>query len=642
MAGGYCGRVLRVDLTSGEMTDVVFPDAVLRQYIGGSGLGARILYEETNSETDPLGPDNVLVFMTGPLTGTRVPNAGRYEVITRSPLTGSYGEANSGGTWGGRLKRAGYDGLIITGRASKPVYIYIVDGVAEVLPAEQLWGLDTYELDDRLRAVHGEKTCSASIGPAGERLVRFAAIMNDGYAGRAAARCGVGAVMGSKNLKAISVNGQLPVRTADRDALSMTMKGWRRKLSDSMSFVTDFGTSIGVISSEECGDFPIRNWSAGSFDVTGISGPRMRETILVKPYYCEQCVIGCGREIESKGGPYPCVLGGGPEYETLGLLGANCMVGDLAAVAFANELCNRYGLDTISTGGVVSFVMEAYETGVITRDMLGGIKAEWGDADAVHALIHLIAGRHGLGDTLAEGVRIAAQRIGGLAPEFATHVRGLEFPAHDPRAAAGTGLQYATSPRGACHLSSFTNDWEIAGHFSGMGAIPPLELDRFSIKKKAGFVKVMQELMCLCDTLPFCKFIIHGTEEETLRLFTEWTSAVTGWDLDQRELLRIGERIFNLKRMYLVRDGQSRKDDVLPPKMRKRRRTGGAPDHVPHVDGMMDEYYEVRGWDEYGIPREELLRELGLSFATGLPSAECAKTTNTTVWRGGSDETTGS
>ena len=617
MAGGYTGKILRVDLTTGEMSVVTFPEELLRKYLGGSGLGARILYDETDTSTDPLGPDNVLVFMTGPLTGTKVPNSGRYQVVTRSPLTGSFGEANAGGTWGGQLKQAGYDGVIVRGRAPRSVYLYIENEEVRLLDAAHLWGLDTYQVDELQKARHGEKTCTACIGPAGERLVRFAAIMSDGSDARAAARCGVGAVMGSKNLKAISVNGSQRIRVANGDALTKSLTGWRKAIKDrTEGGLGRYGTACGMETVAAMGDLPVKNWSAGSFDISDITGQHMAETILVKRYFCGQCVIGCGRTIQITSGPYACEEGAGPEYETLGMLGANCLVGDLEAIAHANELCNRYGLDTISTGSVVSFVMEAYQNGLVTKEVLGGIEAEWGSAEALHGLIEKIARREGFGDVLAEGTRMAAERLGGLAHEWAVHVRGLEFPAHDPRAADGTALEYGTSPRGACHLSSFTHDFEIPGCFGGLGLTGATEMDRFSTEGRPAFIRLMQDFMGLCDSLPFCKFIVFGTGDDTLRLFAEWTSAVTGWQLDGQELLLAGERMFNLKRMYLVRDGQSRKDDALPPKMRKRRASGGAADHIPHLDGMIDEYYEARGWNEYGIPATGLLEDLGLALVS--------------------------
>jgi len=613
MAYGYTGKILRVDLSSGSMKDEVIPEETLRKYLGGSGLGAKILYDETDSNTDPLGPDNLLIFMTGPLVGTNVPNFGRHQAITRSPLTGSFGEGNSGGSWGYKLKRAGYDGIVVKGKAEKPVYINIEEGKAEILDASHLWGKDTYEVDDILKEAHGKKTVTASIGPAGEKLVRIAAIMNDGYEGRTTARCGLGAVMGSKNLKAISLNGNLAPQVAEPDALKQSVKEWAPKINDNTkSYLKNFGTACGMETVEASGDLPVKNWTAGNFDVEPITGQTLAKTILVKPYNCAQCAIGCGRTIEIKEGKYKCVKGGGPEYETLGMLGANCMINDLAAISYGNELCNRYGLDTISTGSVVSFVMEAYENNVITKEMLGGIEAKWGDADALIGIIKMVAFREGIGDILAEGTKRAAEKIGGLAPEFAVHVRGLEFPAHDPRAADSTGLQYATSTRGACHLNSFTHDFEVGGNYPGFGFYKSMDMDRFSTEGKPEYIKVSQDFQALCDSLTCCKFIIFGMEGETFSTFVKWINMVTGWDMTHEELLACGERIFNLKRMYQVRDGQSRKDDILPPKMRKRRGTGGAAANIADIDGMMDEYYEVRGWDEYGIPKKELIDKLGI------------------------------
>lgn len=614
MVYGYMGSILRVDLTKGTIKEQSFDEDTLKKYLGGSGLGVKILFEETNAKTDPLEPENLLIFMTGPLVGTPALSFGRHQAITRSPLTNSYGEGNAGGTWGVKLKRAGFDGIVVTGKAPKPVYIYIEDGKAQILDASDLWGKDTYQVDDIQKNTHGDKTITASIGQAGENLVRFAAIMNDGADGRTTARCGLGAVMGSKNLKAISLNGNRRPALARENEMMQSVKEWSKKVRTTLKEFSKYGTTMGMETVEAIGDLPIKNWSAGNFDVENITGQTMAETILVRNYYCAQCVIGCGRTIEIKEGKYKCVRGGGPEYETMGMLGSNCMINDLSAIAYGNELCNRYGLDTISTGSTVSFVMEAYENGVITKEMLGGIEAKWGNSDAMIEIIKKIAFREGIGNILAEGTKRAAGLIGGLAPEFAVHVRGLEFPAHDPRAANSVGLQYATSTRGACHVNAYIHDFETAGSFPGFGYYKKMDLDRFSTEGKEEFTKVTQDFMALCDSFICCKFIIFGLGDDTFRLITEWLNSATGWSISEEDLLKTGERIFNLKRMYLIRDGQSRKDDVLPPKMRKRRGTGGSANHIPEVDGMIDEYYELRGWNEYGIPTEKLLDELDLGF----------------------------
>ncbi len=618
MKYGYYGNFLRIDLSTKTITKQEFSEETLRKYLGGSGLGTKILYDETDQHTDPLGPDNLLIFMTSPLVGTNVPNFGRYQVITRSPLTGSFGEANSGGTWGAKLRKAGVDGLIIKGQSEKPCYIYIEDGVAEIKDADDIWGKDTYELDDIMKEKHGKKTTIACIGPAGENLVLTSAVMNDGREGRAAARCGVGAVMGSKKLKAIAVNGNIRPALADEEGMRESIKKWAPAIKDATyDGLGKYGTAGGMSGVEAVGDLPIKNWSAGSFEnVEKITGVALTEQILKKRYHCAQCVIGCGRTIEIKEGEgkYACVLGGGPEYETLGLMGSGCMIDDLSAISYANELCNRYGLDTIGAGNTVSFVMEAYEAGVITKEDLG-FEAPFGNDEAMMKIIKMIAFREGkLGDMLAEGTKRAAEALGGIAPEFAVHVRGMDFPAHDPRMSDATGLQYATSTRGACHLNAFIHDFEAGGDFPGFGVVPPMKLERYSTEKyQSNLVKEMQDFCAICDTLNCCKFIIFGLGEATVDTFVEWVNMATGWDMTHEELMRAGERIFNLKRMYLVRDGQSRKDDVLPPKMTMRRGSGGSATNIPDVAGMLDDYYELRGWDQYGIPTKELLDRLDLT-----------------------------
>jgi len=617
MAGGYIGKVLRVDLTQGKTTVQTFSEETLRKYIGGSGLGARILYDETTPETDPLGPENPLIFMTGPLTGTRAVNFGRHQVVTKSPSTGAYGEANSGGTWGANLKRAGYDGIVFTGKAKKPVYVFINNGDVKIKDAEHLWEKDTYEVDEILKAELGPKVVTASIGQAGENLVKFAAIMNDGAEGRAAGRCGVGAVMGSKNLKAIAVCGNIQPYIAREEEFKASVKDWAVKIRNNTNdALGQFGTSVGLVSVEALGNLPIKNWSKGRFEegAKKICGQAMAESILTKRYHCAQCVIGCGRTVHVKEGPFAGVEGGGPEYETLGMLGSNCLIDNIEAIAKGNELCNRYGLDTISTGSTIAFAMECYEKGIITKDQLGGLELKWGDPHAMVKMIEKIALRQDVGYVLAEGTRIASQMLGGIAAEFAVHVRGLEFPAHDPRACYSTGLEFATSNRGACHLSSFTHDFEFGG---GLPEDLGYEgnLDRFDVKGKGEYIATMQNLMCMFDSLTGCKFVIFGLGDKTVSTMVEWLNMATGWDVTKEEFMETGARIFNLKRMYNIRHGQSRKDDVLPPRILTHMRgEGGAADTLPHIGYLLNEFYKYRGWDETGIPKEETLEKLGLAI----------------------------
>jgi aldehyde:ferredoxin oxidoreductase len=612
MANGYMGKVLRVNLTTGETSLQVFDDAVLRKYIGGSGLGAKILFDETGPETDPLGPENRLIFMTGPVVGTKAFNSGRYHVVTKSPQTGIFGEANSGGTFGPALKEAGFDGLVFTGKSPRPVFLWLDDGKVEIRDAGHLWGKDTFEVDESLKNELGQDIVTCSIGPAGERLVRFAAIMNDGVHSRTAGRCGVGAVMGSKMLKAIAARGKQQVVVADPAALVASTKKWGKLIVERTGWAK-IGTANGIEGSENIGNLPIKNWRQGNFaGVKTINGYHMADTILTRRYYCDKCIMGCGRTVHVKEGKYATVEGGGPEYETLGIMGSNCLVDNLEAIAKANELCNRYGMDTISAGAAVAFAMEAFERGIITKQMTAGLEIAWGDPDVLIELIHRIAQRKDIGNLLAEGTARAAKELGGVASEFVVHVHGLDFPAHDPRNATGTGLQFATSARGACHLSSFTHDFEIGCTFPELGYDKSPE--RWDVKGKGEFISKFQNVMGMFDSLVLCKFLVYGLGDSIIKTLVEWVNSVTGWDMTFDEFITTGERIFNIKRLYNGRHGMSRKDDILPPRiMSHMRGSGGAAANLPHLGLMLSEYYQYRGWDEFGLPTKETIERLGLS-----------------------------
>lgn len=616
MLGGYYNKYLRVNLTTGEFKIESFPEETLRKYIGASGLGARIVYDETDEHTDPLGPDNVITFLTGPIAGTTVPNGGRYHVSTKSPVNGLLGEGSSGGSWATRLKAAGFDGVIVNGASEKPVYLHIENGTYELRDASDLWGLDTFVLDDKLKEIHGKQITVCCIGPAGENLVNCAAVMNDGVEGRAAGRCGVGAVMGSKKLKAITVKGNMKPPIAHPDELKASIKKWAPVIHNNTEGMREGGTSGGVPTVEALGDMPIRNWGAGNFDISKICGENMSKTILVKPYYCSQCVIGCGRSVHVKEGKYKSIQTGGPEYETMALFGSNLLNGDLEVVQAANEYCNRYGLDTIAAGNYVAFAMECYEHGLISKEDLCGIEAKWGDDDAIMGILELITYRKGIGDVLAEGTKKASEIIGGIAPEFSVQVKGIEFPAHDPRAADTTGLAYATSTRGACHLNAFTSDLMLPEETNGFGWMEPEKFEsRFKMDDRSvNMVIVHQHAMAMMDSMSCCKFVMFGLGADYLSCFLEWMKDVVGWEMTKEEWLKTGERIFNLKRMYQVRCGVSRKDDALPPRMTMRRGTGGAADNIPSIPESLDEYYEMRGWDKLGIPTDALLEELGLEW----------------------------
>lgn len=610
MRGGYMGRLLRVDLTQGTLQAEDWGESLARSYIGGSGLGAALLYNETDGSEDPLGPDNPLLFLTGPLTGTRVFTSGRYAVVTRSPLTGIWAEADAGGKFGPRLKAAGFDGVIVTGRAPEPVYLFLNDGQAQLRSAKDLWGKDTYELEGLIRKETSDDTSVACIGVAGENQVRFASVMSEGFHGRAAGRAGVGAVMGSKNLKAVAVRGSHQVDVAHPEALAKSLKAAAPDIVKNSRNRTLYGTAGGVVSTERIGDFPLQNWRLGTWPegAAKISGQVMAETILTGNYYCDRCIIGCGREVRAHT-RWGKVEGAGPEYETLGMLGGMCLVDDLEAIAMGNELCNRFGLDTISTGAAIAFAMECYEHGLISAADADGLELRWGNADAMLGLIDQIAHRRALGALLAEGTVRAAESIGGLAREFTVHSKNLEFPAHDPRTYNSLAVGYATSNRGACHLQGFTHGLELSWAMPELG-FPTIQ-DRFGVEQKGAMTAAMQNLMCLFDSLKLCKFLLHAGVK--VHLILEWFNLVTDWDFDQAEFLLTGERLFNLKRLYNVRLGISRKDDTISPRILTLKKGGGADDNLPPLGRMLSEYYEVRGWNEQGIPTPETLARVGLA-----------------------------
>lgn len=611
MTLGSWGQILRVNPSTGAVIRQPFPETDRRSYLGGAGLAARILYDETGAATEPLGPDNPLVFAVGPFTGTRIPMTGRHHVAARSPLTGLWGESDCGGAWGWELKAAGWDALVVTGQAAKPVYIWIDGDKVEIRDAAHLWGVDCYAIEGQVRAETSPQAQVTSIGPAGERLVLLAAIMADGTHGRAAGRCGMGAVMGSKRLKAIAVRGARRVAVHDDEALKASLRQAVPMIKGGTTRMHNYGTIGGLESIHSIGDLPIKNWRLGEWTdgARATSGPRLAETIGNGNYACKGCMVGCGREVKVTAGPYAGVDGAGPEYETAAAMGSLCMNDDLEAIAAANEVCNRLGIDTISAGAAIAFAMECREKGLLADE--DGLDLSWGSGATVVELCGRIGRRQaGLGELLGHGVRWAAREIGGLAVEYAVHSKGLELPMHDPRAYFGMGASYATSPRGACHLAGLTHAFERARALEEYGFPEPH--DRFAGERKGELAASSQDLMCLLDSLKICKFAMFGGLSPTLLL--GWLNAVTGWDMDLPEFKRTGERISNLKRLFSVRLGATRKDDTLPPRILTLKRGGvGAPDALPPLGRMLADCYQHRGWDEFGVPTAQTLERLGLA-----------------------------
>jgi len=610
---GYLGNVLHLDLTHSKARVEDLKEEWASQFIGGSGLGTKFLYEMTDGRTNPLGSENPLIFMTGPFTGTSVPLSGRHAVVSRSPLTGIFGESDIGGTWGANLKKAGFDGIIVTGKSEKPISLWVHDGRWEIRDASRLWGKDTYEIDPLLKSETHEKAVVCAIGQAGENQVLISSIMTDGRDGRAAGRCGMGAVMGSKNLKAIVVYGTGNVPLYDAKSVGKLPKEYSQRIIEKGENFKKYGTAGALSTFEAMGTLPIENWKfTGRWEESAekINGFTMTETVLTGRYYCDACLLGCGRRIKVEKGPYAGVEGAGPEYETLALLGSSCLIDDLEALCFANELCNRFGLDTISTGGVIAFSMEAYEKGLIDKEDTGGVELRWGNAEALIEMIKMIAQKKGFGELLGKGIKKASEEIGKNSSEFAMHIKGLEIPAHDPRGYNAGGVGFATSSRGACHLAGLSHTFERVLKAPEIGIPEPL--DRFQVEGKGVLAAKTQNLMGMMDSLKLCKFILFAGV--TISDIVKWYEYVTGKEMTIDEFIKTGERIFNLKRLYNVRLGISRKDDFLPLRFLTLKRVGKAlTPNLPPFGQMLSEYYEYRGWSEEGIPTAEKLRELGLA-----------------------------
>ncbi|MCW4038165.1 MAG: aldehyde ferredoxin oxidoreductase family protein [Candidatus Bathyarchaeota archaeon] len=619
---GTTSNLLRVNLSDGAVKRERLQEDTLQTYLGGKCLGAKILYEELEPGIDPLGPENKLVFAAGPLTGAPFAGHSRYVVMGKSPLTGGWGESHAAGFFGPELKYAGYDAIVIEGRAEKPVYLWIRDGVAELRDATGLWGLVTGDVQAAIRrAVGDEKTRVASIGPGGENLVKYASIMSDLYC--AAGRCGMGTIMGSKRLKAVAVRGPPKVPIADEEAFTGLLK------TTAESAMTGWGTGMfehgtggDLAGLHYSGRLPTKAFLKGTFDGSEkITGQTLTQTILKDRATCPDCPDFHYRIVETSGRYTTNPMYGGPEYETLASFGSLCLNDDLEAIAKANELCNKYSLDTIATGVTLAFAMECYEKGVITTKDTDGIDLSWGNGDAIIAMIPKIAMREGLGDVLAEGVKRAAETLGGESATWALHVKGAELPMHEPRGKKGVGLTYATSDRGASHLQVYHDD----AFESEANAAPEIGIDSSLIPqsrtetgpRKVKLVKISEDLMALYNSLVICRFVFYpaGVPLQTL---TGLFKSVTGWDASPMELLRVGERSFNLTRAFNAREGFTREDDALPQRVRAPLPDGALkgeayPQQV--LDEMLDLYYDNRGWDrKRGWPARKKLNELDLGW----------------------------
>ena len=618
--GGYAGKILWINLSEKRIKKEPLPKDLAYNYLGGLGFVSRILFDLIKPKIDPLSPENLLAFATGPLTGTLFPQASRYIVAAKSPLTDIWGSAHSAGFWGPELKFAGYDMIIIRGRAEKPVYIWINDDYVEILDAFHLWGLNVPETEDIIRRDHGDnKIRVACIGPAGEKLVRFAAVMNDKC--RAAARSGMGTVMGSKNLKAIAVRGSKDIKIADPNRYLKTIKEFQRRMLNNPFTPSriKYGTNNLIELMQEIGRLPTYNMKQGVFEeYHKISGQYIRTHYLIKPRACFACVQRCGRHTAVPEGPYAYV-GGGPEFEGLSALGSRCGVSHTEAVLYANHLCNLYGMDVISCGATISWAMECYERGIITEKDTGGLALKWGDPELLVKLVKMIAFREGFGDLLAEGSWRAARKIGRGAEKYVMHVKKQEIAGQEPRAQKSMGLASATAARGADHLYAFPvldevgfNE-EIKRRF-GEEYLPEMA-DRLNPKYKGIMVAECENFAAVVESVGVCKYGTMIPPEfyyEDIALALEIT---VGLKFTSTELRTIGERIVNLNRAFNAREGITRKDDTLPERFLKEPSPKGpAKGQVVELNQMLDEYYIHREWDlKNGLPTRKKLEDLNLS-----------------------------
>lgn len=609
----FAGKYLRINLTNQTWHEVEIPEEDVKTWFLGSGYAARLYYQEMDPNVQPLDPANPLYVFNGVLAGTFAPTGCRSSWCGRSPLTGIWNEANLGSYWGAELRFAGYDGLVITGKSEKPVYLWLngLEGTVEFRPADHLWGKNYFDTSEALLAETDKRAQVAGIGTAGERLVKIAGIMSGPrHYVRAAARGGMGALLGSKNLKAIVVRGKERPEYPDKKSFLGKIKDENARIKEDSIAMSNYGTAGGIAGTERLGDMPMQNWTLGSWETAAkISGQTIYETIRVRHTNCFACPIGCGKEVEVPDGPYKTERGEGIEYETLAGFGGMMRNDNLESIALANSMCNDYGLDTISTSSTVAFATEAYQNEIIGPEDTEGVELRFGDPDAMLHALRLIAERRGVGDILAEGTREAARRLGNGAEEFAIHVKGMEIAYHDPRAFLSMAVNYATAARGGCHM-------EAISYWNGYGVTFP-DLGYEDVKDRfenspatAKMAYDFQNYVGVYNPLGLCKFIAKAKIGPD-RL-CEIVNSALGWDMDGAALLETGDRLFQLKRLINIRLGVTAADDKLPSRLvTLPRPSGSAAGVLPDMDLLIPAYYKLREWDEQtGAPTAARLKRL--------------------------------
>ena len=599
---GYHGKFLEVDLTNKTTQDLPLSEDFCKAYIGGATMAAALVYDRVNPDIDPLAPENPMVMATGPFTGTPIPMVSRYAVAGISPLTGFWGEATSGGVFPFRLKGSGWDGIIVTGKADGPVYLYLKDGQAEIKDAAALWGKASYETQKIIKdELAGAKVSVACIGPAGEKLIKYACIMND--KGRAAGRCGMGALMGSKNLKAVVVAGNQRPELADSAKVGELAKQAVKDINGNLVSVAfrEYGTLMYMDMGMTLGDTPAKYFTKSVFPVGGVTGQALRQNYSVANYACRGCPIGCGRDLKEF---KPGLDVDGPEYETTVAFGPLCMNTDFDSIIEANHLCNAHGIDTISAGVSVAYAIYLYEQGAITKDQVG-FELKWGDGASILKLVEMIVNQEGIGELISKGTLAMARELGRDEGE-AAQIKGLEMPMHDGRAFHGLAVSYATGPRGACHLKGDYYNIDLGNMIMEYMILPS---DRLVSEGKGEPAAKFQSFKDLFDALTLCKFAPLQVPQ-----LCDMLNALTGWEFSPEDLLAAGDRSVNIKRAVSNKFGLTREHDTIPKICLDALDEGTTAGVQPDLEVMLKEYYQYRGWDwETGKPGKEKLIELGLS-----------------------------
>ncbi len=604
MANGYMGKMLWVDLTKNEIREEVLEEKLCRDYIGGYGIGAKILFDRMKPGTDPIGPEAIFGIIAGPFDGTSALGGSRYTVVGKSPLTGGWGDANSGGNFGPYLKFAGYDAVFFTGISEKPVYLVIDNGKPELKDAAHLWGKDSFDTEDMLIDEHGKGTESVCIGPSGEQVCLIACVMNN--KGRAAGRSGLGAVMGSKKLKAVAVRGELKVPQADEAKVKELRKTCQKKLTGHVDMLREVGTPVIFNHLLEAGDTPIKNWDGVPEDFPQfekIGGNSVMEKVS-KKYACYRCPIGCGGHMKAGTGEYKYAEGSHkPEYETLGLFGSSCLNDNLDSIILLNDICNRFGVDTISAGAAIAFTIECYENGLLSKEDTDGIEMTWGNHQSIVAMTQKLVRKEGFGKIIADGVKVAAEKIGKDSEQYAMHIQGQEVPAHSPKFGVNWGICYRL-------------DATPARHTQGGGPFPPGLMPEFDPKLIDGrgvLHKRGSSYNHVINCLGACVFVVGGYHQADV--LVDFVNALTGWDFTMDDLLKAGERITNIRQAFNVREGLNSLKFHVPGRI-----VGKPPAERGPLAGVTvpeeklnKEYLSAMGWDlQTAKPKRATLLELGM------------------------------